>query len=227
MAIEERLREEAGDIAVQIFRIADGRTIDEIARKLGLTPAEVERIVTQFEGRWFRIIREKKPEEKIVIAKKEIVEIDLPTKLPLDKLAEASLGLSLTTEIGPSAKKIWDAIDGKKDEVQLACELGLKIEFVDDVLYYLAKKGVARFPKLQIPEIKHRYGTIGVRLYEKWGRDGVYLYALLERYADAVTAIKASGIPAERALDIYEEIHKLLSLPIPFDRRVLESAIKA
>lgn len=226
MAIEDEIRKIAGDIGIKIFRAANGSTIWEIAKSVGVGQEEVMEVVEKMKNKFISIELPKKEVEEIVIEKKEREEvpIDVPQKIKLDKFSELKLISELTFSYGPSAKKIYETIDGIADVTQIAVSASVTLDYVDEVCWILAEKRRALFKRLTQKEIKERYGGIGLKIYEKSSRDGIYLYLLLEKYGDHIAAIRAFGDP-EKGVEIYSFIHKLLSPPFKFDKDETFAAI--
>jgi hypothetical protein len=224
--IEDRVFSTAGEKGVELFRLADGRiTLDEAAAALGIKRNELDELITKLEGKFIHVEYEKEEEERIEKEKfEEMVEpIDVPKKV-----APLSFGLktSFTLEFGPSGSRLFDAIDGTKDILQLSLEAGVTLPYADAIVWWLAKRGILHFKQLTHEDVKNRYGSIGLQLFDKYGREGIYLYLLLEKYVDATSAIRASGVEPEKAVEIMSDIFELLAPPFQFDKRAVLDALR-
>jgi len=222
--VEEAVFKIAGEKGVDLFRIADGKiTIEDAAQVLKISEEEVREILNKLEGKFLHTEYESE-EEKISKRKEEMAPIDVPIKI-----SEGSFTLrtEFTLQFGPSGKKFFDLIDGEKDLVQLSIDSEITLAYADDIVWWLSQKGILRFRSLPRDEIKKRYGNVGLSLYERYGRDGVYLYLLIEKYADYTLAIKASGLDLLLAADICESTHRLISPPFQFDKKYLIEALSA
>jgi hypothetical protein len=203
----------AGEKGVELYRIADGRTtIEDAAKLLKLDVREVEEILKKIE-KFVRIeieIEEKK-EEKLTVKK-----ITEPLFIP-EKISSLSfIDLTqLTIEFGPTGRNIYESL-GKKDVAELAVENNLTLEETDKILIWLHEKKILKYKILDEKDIKNKYGSIGLKLYQLFERKGPYLYLLLEKTNDPIKAIRISKL--ENAIDIMEYIFKLLSPPITFDK---------
>jgi len=216
-AISEKL----GEKAVLLFRIADGKiTLSQAEDEIGITSAEMQKLVSALEGKFIHLefIEEKAPEPVVAKVEPMQVPIDVPKKIPSDPMTMLSIELELAAKFGPSARKLFQAIDGNKDLVDLAAELSVPLAYVDDVLYHTSGFGVLRFHKLYTEDIKKRYGNFGITLYNQHGRNGLFLFRLLEKYPP-VTAIKTMDIDALEGIAIYETIYRLLSPPYPLNSK--------
>lgn len=221
--VERMILALAGQKGVELFRVADGKiTLDQAAQVLSITRDELGQIISKLEGKFIHVEYEEEAEEKV--EKKETVEpIDIPKKF---SSGQFTLRTELTLEFGPSGSKIFDIVDGEKDLLQLSIAAGVTLAYTDRIIWWLARRGLLHFRQLKQEEIKNRYGSAGLRLYSEYGREGIYLYLLVEKYADAVPAIRASGIEAERAVEMCTLIYELISPPFTFDKRAVLDALR-
>ena len=216
-SISDRL----GEKAVLLFRIADGNiTIKQATEELGISSSDMQKLIEALEGKFINIeaVEEKKLETVVKRIEPLQVPIDIPRKTLMNPVTQVSIELELAAKFGPSARKLFQLIDNKKDIIDLATELSLPISYVDDVLYYISGFGVLRFRKLLTDEIKKRYGPFGITLYNQHGRNGLLLFRLLEKYPP-ITAIKTLDIDPLEGIAAYETIYRLLSPPFPLNSK--------
>jgi DNA-binding MarR family transcriptional regulator len=229
-ASERAVLEDVGQDGLELFRLADGKvTISQAAKKLGISDAKMAELLAKMEGKYLHIETEAPKEERIVPVKsgeEGKVAIDVPQKANLDRLTEFSVTSQLTFQYGPSAKRAFDLIDGERDSLALAVEVGVPLDYIDTICWYLSERRLAHFRKLRLEEIKDRYGALAIKLYNLYGREGIFLYLLLQHYSDPALAIRASALPSEKGIEIYEFIHRALSPPFPLDKQALEAALK-
>jgi DNA-binding Lrp family transcriptional regulator len=214
------ISEKMGEKAVLLFRTADGKlTLTQIADELNLSTREVQDLLSKLEGKFVHVeFTEEKKEEVVTRAEPTQVPVDLPRKSSIDPVTHLSIELELAAKFGPSARGMFQMIDGKKDVIDIATELSIPISYVDEVLFYISGFGVLKFHRLTTEDIKKKYGTYGVGIYNQHGRNGLLLFRLLEKYPP-VTAIKALDIDALEAIVIYETIYKILSPPYPLNSK--------
>ncbi len=227
-ALEKSIYLDAGEKGVLLFRMADGKTtIDQAAEAIGLTQEETNDLIEKLKSKYIFLEFEEVKKETIVIEKKqEVTPIDLPKKTAADSMTSFTLGSELAIRFGPAGKKIYDIIDGKFDTTQIAAEALVPLDFVDDVLWFLSERKQLHFTKLKTDDIKNRYGSIGFRIYNEYGREGIFIYVLLQKLADPFSSIRISGIDEVKALDMYEFIHKTANLPFPFNKKDMLTLLK-
>ncbi|MFH8119598.1 MAG: hypothetical protein QXS37_02230 [Candidatus Aenigmatarchaeota archaeon] len=206
----------AGEKGVDLYRIADGKTtIENAAKLLKISESEVEELLRKLE-KFIKIEveAEEKKEEKITTIKKEVEPIFIPKRIANLSIIDIS---QLTIEFGPTGKRIYESLNNK-DVVELSIENNISLDVIDKILIWLTDKKVLKFHILDEKEIKKRYGEAGLQIYEKYGRKGIFIYLLLEKYGNPIDAIKNSYI--ENSIEILEFIYKVLS--IQFDREKIE-----
>ena len=219
--MEKEIFQIAGEDGVKIFRIADGVTTTEEAPKiLGISKEKFDETLEKLREKYIEIEREKRVE--VVIEKKERLP---PIALPYDKRSTFFSSFSLFNKFGPSGKKLFDLIDGKMDVIQLASKGELPLSSTDKVMEYLGEKKLVRFRKLNIDEIKKRYGKIGIDIYKEYGREGLLIYLLLEKYKNPIKALRISKVDRLVGISVCEYIYNLLSLKRPFSPRILRKIL--
>ncbi|MEM2974084.1 MAG: hypothetical protein QW112_00435 [Candidatus Micrarchaeia archaeon] len=210
-----------GEKAVLLFRIADGKiTLKEAMDEIGITQKQMDALIAKLEGKFIHLEKPEEKKEEVVVAEKgpSQIPIDVPRYAPIDPITRISIGLEIAAKYGPSARKILQMIDGKRDIIDIATELSAPLSYVDDVLLYASSFGALKFHRSTPEEIKRKYGTFGMALYNQHGRNGLLLFRLLEKYPP-VTAIKLMDIDALEAIVIYETIYRLLAPPYPLNSK--------
>jgi len=215
-----------GEKAVMLFRIADGKiNIKQAADEVGITAKELQDLISKMEGKYLHLEYVEEKQEEVVVKKEPMqVPIDVPRKETTDPVTQLSVELELAAKFGPSARKLFQDIDGTKDVIDLATELSVPLAYIDEILYYSSGFGFLKFHKLTTEDIKKRYGSFGVDLYNQHGRDGLFLFRLLEKYPP-VTAIKIMDMDSLSAIVIYETIYKLLQPPYPMNSKQILSKL--
>jgi len=218
--IERSIYLDYGPEGVMIFRMANKEmTIEDIANELGIDNKKVEEIIEKMKGKYIYV--EEKIEKKQIekIKEKEKIYVDVPKKVPLDNISSVALISELTLKFGPTAKKIYEMIDGKLDVAELAASNLLGLGYVDNLMWFLAEKRAATFIRLDDNDIKNKYGSIGFKIFNQYGREGIFLYLLLEKTADPIAAIKYSELEPEIGVEAMDYILKVIDAPITFNKK--------
>ncbi|MBI5159069.1 hypothetical protein HY992_03030 [Candidatus Micrarchaeota archaeon] len=160
-----------------------------------------------------------KVEEKIDFD--EAIPIDVPIKQSMGVIQKITLEADLTRKFGGTARKVYNAIDNRKDTVSLVVETGVSFDSMDEVLAYLGQKGAALFATLSQDDVQERYGKDGLRVYDKYGREGVLLYEFIGKANSLREIVARSQLPPERAVEIFIHIHQVLGLEVPLDKTAL------
>jgi len=221
--VERMIAAIAGQKGVELFRISDGKiTLQQAMDVLSITRPELNDILSKLEGKFIHVEYEEEVEEKV--EKKETLEpIDVPKKITSGPF---TLRTELTLEFGPAGSKFFEVVDGEKDILQLSIDAGVTLAYADKIVWWLAQRGLLHFRQLRQEEIKSKYGSIGLRLYSEYGREGIYLYLLVEKYADAAPAVRASGLDPEKAVEMCVLIYELVAPPFTFDKRAVLDALR-
>ena len=220
--IERSIYLDAGENGVLLFRMADGHvTVAEAQKRLGLDDASMDTIVTKLSGKYLFMEAEpeaKKEEVKIERKTQEVIPIDVP-KRSAESKGSLTLGSELTIRFGPSGKKIFDSIDGKLDVVQLAADTMITLSYTDDLMWFLSERHVLTFTRLKEEDVRNKYGNVGMSIFNQYGREGIYLYLLLDKTSDPIAAIRTSDIDVSKAVDMMEFILKQIGAPISFNKK--------
>ena len=152
---------------------------------------------------------------------KDILPVDLPIKLAKSALDGIRAKGAAALKFGPSAMKVFDAVDNKKDIIQLSISLNIPIKRLVDILAFYGEQKAIGFRPLSREEITERYGQDGLKIYKKFGRDGLLLYELLEKDMSIKDMIKFSGVDVKRGIEIIKFINELLGIDLPLDEEML------
>lgn len=227
--IERSIYLDAGENGVLLFRMANGKiTIADAMLKLGLDDAAMDTLVAKLSGKYLFIEAEsesKKEEVKIERKEQGIIPIDVP-KRSAESKNSLTLGSEITIRFGPSGKRIFDLIDGKLDVVQLAADTMVTLSYADDLMWFLSEKRVLTFTRLKEEDVRNRYGNIGMSIFNQYGREGIFLYLLLDKTSDPTAAIRASEIDPSKAVDMMEFILKQINTPISFNKKDVLTMLK-
>ncbi|MCS7109678.1 MAG: hypothetical protein NZ903_02690 [Candidatus Micrarchaeota archaeon] len=226
--IEREIFLSYGSEGVQIFRLANKKlTINEIAKQLNLSEERVYEIVENMKGKYIYLEEpELKRAEIGEIKMKEMTYVDIPKKVDLDNITSIALVSELTFKFGPTARRIYEMIDGKNDVLELAAENLISLAYVDNLMWVLAEKRSVTFRRMQIEDIKKKYGSIGFKIFNQYGREGLYLYLLLDKTADPFSAIRYSEIDPSVAVEMMDYIINAIDAPITFSKKDALSLLK-
>ncbi|MEM4133752.1 MAG: hypothetical protein QXO35_03490 [Candidatus Micrarchaeia archaeon] len=219
--LERTIYLDYGSEAVLVFRLANKKlTVSEIAKELSLQEEKVYEIIDKLKGKYIYL---EEPEEKKIefeeMKSKETIFVDIPKKVPLDNISAVALISELTIKFGPTAKKIYEMIDGKTDVIELAVNSFSSLNYVDNLMWVLAEKKSATFIRMGPEEIKKKYGSVGFKIFNQYGREGLYLYLLLDKTADPVTALRFSEIDPSIGVEMMDYILKTIAAPISFNKK--------
>jgi len=218
--LERAIYLDYGPEGVMIFRMANKEmTIEEMTKELGIDEKKVEDIIEKMKGRYIYV--EEKEEQKHIeeVKEKEKIYIDVPKKAPLDNISSVALVSELTLKFGPTAKKIYEMIDGKLDVIEIAASNLIGLAYVDNLMWFLAEKRAATFIRLDENDIKRKYGSIGLKIFNQYGREGLFLYLLLDKTADPIAALKYSELEPGIGVEAMDYILKVIDAPITFNKK--------
>ncbi|MEM3030289.1 MAG: hypothetical protein QXH27_01010 [Candidatus Micrarchaeia archaeon] len=151
----------------------------------------------------------------------EAIPIDVPIKQALGAVNRIALDAELVARFGGRAKRLYDAIDNRKDTVRLARETGMSLEEMDEALAFLGQRGALVFATLSSDDVRERYGLEGERIYNKYGRDGVLLYELIGVVKSFRDMVALSRLQPDKAADIFLYIHDVLAIETPLTKEML------
>jgi hypothetical protein len=157
--------------------------------------------------------------------KEKTVPITLPKPMPLGIFGKLETNLKLSLRYRGTGQKLFSALDGKKDVVELSRELSIPLEEMDHILATLAKRKAITTSQLSDEQVKEKYGADGLRIFSRYGRDGVLIYELIGKEKSIRDVVLRSKVEPKRAVEIVLFIHKVLGLGLPIDTRVLYSQL--
>jgi len=150
-------------------------------------------------------------------------------KLPVRQPRRKSIGLfgklkleaELLRMFGQKGVHLFSLIDGDKADIELSKETRYPLSLIDRILEMLAKEGWIELHELNNEEVREHYGEEGIEIGKEYGRDGVFIYELIDKKASVKDIIVFSEIDPRRGVEIFGYIHKILGIDIPMDRVAL------
>lgn len=246
--VEKIIKEKYGDVGIKVYTLIDGqRTAEEIMNETGLTESKLVEILDfmdeqgiikleypkgkkKTEGGLSSGIEDVHKEEFIPILSSQEGDADMkiidlsPLEVPIKSRVDimASMQLKAKLFMNQKASKVYDAVDGQKDSIDLCLKLNIPIYDLASVLKFLISEKVIVVKSLMRAEVKKKYGDDAYNVYKKYGKEGLLLYQLIGRedlsfkqMADKVSKDK------EKIVEIFMFIQKVLSLDLPLDKDVL------
>ncbi len=147
--------------------------------------------------------------------------VSLPTKKDIGLFGKLKLEAELLRLFGQKGVHLLSLVDGSRTDIELAKETKYTITFVDQVLDFLVKDGKVELHPLTTDELRERYGEEGVSISNVYGRDGIFIYELIDKKATVKDIILFSGVEPKRGVEIFSFIHRILGIDIPLDRAAL------
>lgn len=148
-------------------------------------------------------------------------EIYLPTAVGMNLLTKLKVEGEILRKYGNEGVKAFSSMNGKRTTVRIVKEVKINPAHLDDLIAYLMQKGAVKLKQLTPQEIKETYGEEGLSIYNKYKRDGILLYELIDKKANLKDIVRTSGIEPRLAVEIFAFIHKVLGLEIPLDKELL------
>ncbi len=227
--IERTIYLEYGSDGVLVFRLSSrNMNVSEISKELALEEEKVLELINKMKGKYLYVeeLKIEKGREIVPTEAKQVVVVDVPKKISAGNISSVALISELTIKFGPTAKKIFEMIDGKMDVLQLAATNLVSLDYVDNLMWVLADKKAVSFVRLYEEDIKKKYGSMCFNIFNQYGREGIFLYQLLDKTADPITAIKYSEIEPSIAVEIMDYILKAINAPISFNKKDALTLIK-
>jgi hypothetical protein len=248
---EKIIQDKYGDIGVEIYNLIDGeKTAEEILVETGISEVKLVEILEFMDSQGiirlekpeeeevkkpapervaeFKPITEEAPFQKEEEAKMgvagelvEMVPIDVPMRVELNIMQKAQLTFLLTSKYRDRGLKVYNAIDGTKNMIDLSVEIGLSLNDLDLMFGDLGKRNMLLFRTLTREDVEGRYGASGFAVYKRYGRDGILLYEMIGKAESLKDIIMRSGMDPKKAIDVFLFIHKVLGIDIPLDRKAL------
>jgi|GEM_PF-2535716 len=148
-------------------------------------------------------------------------EIYIPTLTGVNLLTKLKTETDILRSYGNEGVKAFSLMNGKRTNVRIVKEIKIHPAHLDSLISSLAEKGLVKLKQLTPQEIKELYGEEGLVIYNKYKRDGILLYELIDKKATLKDIVKVSGIEPKLAVEIFAFIHKALGLEIPLDKELL------
>jgi len=239
--LEKTIYKKFGRLGLKVYNLIDGeKTAEEILEDTGIGEVKLVEIL-EFMDKEGIIKLEKPGEEKpktekmkprfepLHEEKHEVEERLSPDAIPIDLPKMQSLGLfknlllkaELAVRYPSYGLKVYSRIDGKQDVVELARDLNLPLDSIDNVLAFLGKRGGALMKAFKPKDVRVKYGDDGLAIYRKYGRDGMLLYELIGKEDSIREIVLKSKMDKRLAIDIFIYIHKILGMELPIDKRAL------
>ncbi len=150
-----------------------------------------------------------------------IIAVDVPIKRDINIFKKATMEAELLAKFQNDGRKLWKAIDNKRNTARIARETGLSLQRIDGILAFLVDRGAVLVETMTPDEIKREYGTEGLAIYNRFGRNGILLYELIDKRATIRDVLLASKLEPEKAVDIFLFIHKVLGIDLPIEKETL------
>ncbi len=177
----------------------------------------------------FEPLTEKKIDNSLILEKPVEIEnelhipIDLPRKKKKSPMELFIIKGKLALYNKKYAKKLYDLIDGKKNFIDLALEMDLSLEKIDEFMIYFSNEKLVEFRQVTRPEIEKRYGKEGLNLYKRFGRDGVFISELIfKKNLEIQDVIKKVGGNPKRIIKIYKFIKDSYGLSMNINEEELQ-----
>ncbi|MEM3555180.1 MAG: hypothetical protein QXF56_00425 [Candidatus Micrarchaeia archaeon] len=148
-------------------------------------------------------------------------EIYIPTLTGMNLLTKLKTETDILRKYGNEGVKAFSSMNGKRTNVRIVKETKIHPAHLDSLISSLAERGLVKLKQLTPNEIKELYGEEGLVIYNKYKRDGILLYELIDKKATLKDIVKTSGIEPKLAVEIFAFIHKALGLEIPLDKELL------
>ncbi|MBI5229439.1 hypothetical protein HY991_04970 [Candidatus Micrarchaeota archaeon] len=248
--VEKIIKDKYGETGIKVYNLIDGqKTAEEIMKETGLSESKLVEMLDFMDEEGIikleypgekkkpKVTEEKPPAaegftpmvEEEEIPEKEIIKnpIEVPIKAPLNMVEALYLRTKTLLRFGEKGGKALESIDGKKDIIEIAMENGLTLYGITDVInFLLEQKGILLKP-LTRADVRKRYGDDGYSIYKKHGKDGVFLYELLDRDMKIKDMVRQLYPPAdiaqnkEKMVDMFLFIRQILKIELPVDKELL------
>ncbi len=246
---EERIiHERFGDVGVKVYRLIDGqKSAQEILDEVGISEEEFLDILEFMERQGLIKLNYRGPgaqESKAEVGKKEekdvfspllgetpmrqevIVDaepIEIPVKKEKSMLTDFVTKTKLLVNFGSEGLKVWNAIDGKKSDVDIMVSTRVPLYKVRDILSFLYDNNLVDLHVMSRKEILKRYGDEAYAIYKKHGATGVGLYEIIDYDLPLKEMARLVTPNKEKFVQIFSFIHRILGVDIPLEQEVLLS----
>ncbi len=242
--VERTIKEKYGDVGLKVYALIDGqKTAEEIMNETGVSEAKLIEMLEYMEKQG--IIKLEHPEAKaaaeaeeekekfVPLAEtgpggqmKETAPVEVPSKTPLDMFRGIQIKAKIAIQYGEKGSKIFDAVDGKASDVDMALKHSIPLYEVRDILSFLASNRIITTRQLDRNEIAKRYGEDCFAVYKKYGKEGVLLYELIGKDIGIRQIARLVTREKDKFAEMFIFVHKVLGIDIPIDKDVVYSQLE-
>ncbi len=249
--VEKIIRDKYGAIGIAVYTLIDGnKSAEEIMAETGLTEVKLIEILDFMEEKNIIKLEypDKKKETVAIETDKDTIDmmegdttftpltdtttishtiskgmqtIDIPKKLPLDIVRSVQLKAKIMFEFSDKGSRVFEAIDGKKDIIEIVLKTKNTLVFVTKIFNFLSEKNAIILQPLERDKIKEKYGVEAYRIYKRFGREGVLLYELVGKDLDIKQMMQKITKDKNQFVDIFVFVHKVLGVPIPVEKDII------
>ncbi|MEW6329301.1 MAG: hypothetical protein AB1468_04240 [Candidatus Micrarchaeota archaeon] len=247
--LEKTIFDKFGKVGVEVYNLIDGeKTAEEILKETGISESKLVEILEFMDEEGIIKLerpgagaggeREGEPEEIAspfagpaaplhdespipIDGEIRIIAVDVPIRRDIGIFKKAAVEAELLAKFQNDGRKLWKAIDNKRNTARIARETGLSLQRIDTILAFLVDKGAALVEPMTPDEIKREYGAEGMTIYNRFGRNGILMYELIDKRATIRDVLLASKLEPEKAVDIFLFIHKVLGIDLPIEKETL------
>ena len=252
-AAERKIKERFGEKGLRVYSLVDGkRTAEQIMNEAGVSEDELVEILdfmdeegiikldypaqtrkpsfapppsyapSEQRSAFAPILEEREaPQEIITISSP----IELPKKEQMDMVRSLQIQGKLLLKYKDKGKRVFDAIDGKRDIVDIALTLNIPLYEVKEILDFLLSEGAIVLEPLNREEVRKKYGYDGYAVYKKYGKEGVMLYELIGKDLSLRDMAELVSKEKENIIDMFIFIHKVLGIELPLDKEMLRKQL--
>ncbi|MDD5022915.1 MAG: hypothetical protein PHU63_01980 [Candidatus ainarchaeum sp.] len=252
-SMEKIIRDKYGEIGITVYGLIDGeKSAEEIMKETGLTEKRLIEILDYMEEKG--IIKLEYPDKKGSVSQTEtkslpatdlenpfkpmidheivpknitgMQTIDVPVKLPLDIVKSVQLKAKIMFEFGEKGSAVFEAIDGKRDMVEIVLHSKSSLKFVMKIINFLLNNNAILLKPIDRDKIQEKYGVEAYRIYKKFGREGVLLYELIGKDMDIKQMMSKITEDSELFIEMFVFVHNVLGVPIPIERDILKKRLQ-
>ncbi len=242
---EQIIKQKYGDVGVKVYHMIDGhKTAQDILDEVGISEDQLIEMF-EFMERQGIIKLEHKGEDGSVEGtskhdvfsplvgdeafKKDVVVDTSPIQVPEKKtkgfIKDVSIKTMLLVNFGSVGLKVWNAIDGKKSDVDMVVMLRIPLYKVRKILEALYANNAIDLHVLTRKEIMKRYGDEAYTVFKRYGREGVALYEIIDHDIPLKEMARLITQDKNYFVQIFIFIHHVLGVDVPLDKDVLLSQL--
>jgi hypothetical protein len=246
--VEKIIKDKYGEIGLKVYTLIDGaRTAEEIMEETGLDEEKLVEILDfldeqgiikleypkgKAEGEAAQVVPKEMPAEEFKpmieeeAYKKQIITSTspdlIPAKAPVTIVKSVQLRAKTMLRFSDFGDKIFAAVDGKSDVIDLSLKLNIPLFRVMEVLNFLNAEGGLLLNPVPRTEIRRKYGDDGYNVYKKYRKEGLMLYELIgkeftiKQMADKITTNKTL------VFDMFLFIYEVLGIEMPINKDALK-----